>query len=57
MKPMQYDIERHTPAKLAEAYRVAAETEISNPFFPPEERTRRAQEFRELARQFERGIK
>ena len=54
MTPMQYDIERHTPARLADAYRIAADTAERNPFLPPDERAKRARDFREQAEQFER---
>ena len=54
MNPTQYDIERHSPARLAKAYRVAADTEEHNPFLSPDERAKRAREFRERAEQFER---
>lgn len=57
MKPMQYDIERHTPARLANAYRTAADTAERNPYLPPEERAKRARQFREQAQQFESRIK
>ena len=56
MNPMQYDIERHTPERLANAYRVAADTEERNPFRAPDERIRLAREFRERAEQFESRI-
>lgn len=52
MKPMQYDIERHSPARLRDAYLAAAETEEHNPFVPPESRAKRAEYFRERAREF-----
>lgn len=57
MTPTQYHIERHTPAKLAQAYRVAADTAERNPYLPPDERVKRAQDFREQAQQFESRIK
>ena len=56
MNPMQYDIERHTPARLAQAYRTAADTEERNPFRAPDERARLAREFRAKAREFELSV-
>jgi len=56
MNPMQYDIERHSPERLANAYRVAADTEERNPFRAPDERVRLAREFRERAERFELSI-
>lgn len=56
MTPQQYDIERHSPSKLAEAYRVAAETAECNPYLPEDERAKRAQHYREQAREFESRI-
>ncbi len=38
----QLDIIHHSPSALARAYRIAAETEQRNPYFPPGERERRA---------------
>lgn len=38
----QLDIIRHSPAALARACRIAADTELHNPYFPPDERERRA---------------
>ena len=38
----QLDIIRHSPAAMARAYRIAADTERHNPYFPPGERDRRA---------------
>jgi|GEM_PF-4293771 len=56
MKPMQYDIERHSPARLANAYHVAADTAERNPFLPPDERAKRARDFREQAKEFESRV-
>ena len=57
MTPQQYDIERHSPARLANAYRVAADTAERNPYLSPDERTKRARDFRDQAEKFEQGIK
>lgn len=38
----QLDIIHHSPAALARACRIAADTERHNPYFPPGERERRA---------------
>ena len=37
----QLDIIHHSPAAMARAYRIAADTERHNPYFPPGERERR----------------
>ena len=56
MKPMQYDIERHTPEKLARAFYIAADTAERNPFLSPDERIKRARDFRERAEEFESRV-
>lgn len=57
MTPMQYDIERHTPERLAQAYRVAADTAEHNPYLSADERAKRAKNFRDQADQFESRLK
>lgn len=53
----QADIFRHAPAKMAEAYRTAADTAERNPYLTPKQRAQRAREFRERAKQFEQRIR
>lgn len=36
-RSQQLDLYQHSPERMAQAYRVAAETALHDPFFPPEE--------------------
>ena len=55
MVTQQLDLYRHTHPFLAAAYREAAETERFNPYFPPDERERRAAEYLAEAERLERA--
>ena len=51
----QADLFRHSPPFLAAAYREAAQTERFNPYYPPNERERRAAEYLAEAERLERA--
>lgn len=52
--PTQLDIITHSPSAMARAYRIAAETERHNPYFPPAERAQRADAHLAEAERWER---
>lgn len=54
MKPEQLDM-LVTPEERARPWRIAAETAECDPHFPPAERAKRADYFREQAAKIERG--
>lgn len=54
MSATQLDLLRHSPAELARAYRIAADTALANPWLSALERKRRAEYYRGEAERIER---
>lgn len=50
----QLDLYRHSPDRLAETYRQAAQTELMNPHYTLAERQRRHDYYAEIAAEFRR---